>query len=654
MASNPQGPPPPPGGFDPNRPFDPRNRNDPRYDPRLDPANDPRWQREQSRAWRSAQKAQQQVWNDRQRFAAKQQREVLRQQVRTNRAQANAWKQVQRAPSLIGPLLLIAVALVFLLVSSGRISWPALLVWYSHWWPLLLIAIGVLRLMEWGIDRAFRRNSNAPPVRYSIGGGVVFLVVLLAFFGFAAQKGIRTNAHGGIVGFSNGDEFIGFNGNDWKQLLGTKHEQDGVAVSHPIAPNGVLLIDNPRGDVSVTGTSDDGEVHLTVHKEVFTNSDDQAQERLRALDPRFSGADDNLTLSVPAHENDQADLTLLVPAGIRVTVNANHGDIHTGNLKAPIAVTANHGDVDIAAITGGVTVHVNSRNKSLTVHSIAGSLQVEGTGDEINITDVNGGVTVHGEFFGGGRMQHVQGPVEYRTSRVSFTAARLNGEVAFDDHDEFSASEAEGPVTVETRSRNVTLSRIAGEVHVTNSHGRVELVSVPPGGSITVDNHDGDVRVTLPVQARFTLAAETSDGDVSSDFSVAGRNESHGSLNGTVGGGGEALRITTTHGDISVNHNQETALPKPPPPPKLGFGSVPVPPIPPPGTLSPEVRQSLADAQSEVREARKDAQQAAREAAQQAGEAMQQAREKQKEALRLADEARKEAQQKQREAQEKP
>lgn len=637
MATNPPGT--PFGGFDPNRPFNPADRNDPRYDPRLDPSNDPRWQREQSRAWRRAQKAQQDAWRNQQRFAAKQQREVFRQQVRATRAQTNAWRQTQRAPSLIGPLLLILVASVFLLAHSGHVTWPAMLVWYSRWWPLLLIGIGLLRLLEWGIDKAFRRDNSAPPVRYSIGGGVIFLIVLLAFFGVAAQKGIRTDEHGGIIGFSNGDSFVGFNGEDWKQFLGSKHEEDSRAITHAIVATGALVVDNPRGDVSVMGTSDDGLVHVSVHKEVFSNSDDQARDRLRALEPQITGRDDNLTLRVSGRESDSADLTLLVPAGIHVDINANHGDVHASNLKAPVAVTANHGDVDVAAITGAVIAHVNSRNKSLTAHSLAGSLEVQGTGDEVNISDVNGEVKVNGDFFGGGRLQHVLGPVAYRTSHVSFAAARLDGEIAFDDHDEFSASEAVGPVSVETRSRNITLTRISGEVHVTNSHGKVELVAIPPGGAITIDNHDGDVRVTLPVQARFTLAAETSDGDVTSDFSVAGRTDAHGSLNGIVGGGGSALRITTTHGDIAVDHNEETALPMPTAPPKLGFGSMPVPPAPPLAPLPPEARQAVVGA----REQMKQAQQAAQDAAASARDAMKEAQQKQAEARKLAEEARKEA-----------
>ncbi len=48
--------------------------------------------------------------------------------------------------SIAGPLVLIVIGLVFLLRNFGvRIPiWH----WFGHWWPLLLILFGVIRLIE--------------------------------------------------------------------------------------------------------------------------------------------------------------------------------------------------------------------------------------------------------------------------------------------------------------------------------------------------------------------------------------------------------------------------------------------------------------------------------------------------------------------------
>ena len=631
-------------------PFDPTNRNDPRYDPRRDPSNDPRWQREQQRAWSRNAKAQANAAHRQQRFAGRQQRDATRAYLRQQRDVRRAARQSNRAPSLIGPLLLIAFAVVVLFVHNGRIPMPALLGWYSHWWPVLLIGFGVLRVAEWAVDRAFR-GPNQPTVRYTLGGGVVAVVIFLTIFGIAAQGGMHVN----------GDQWnIGFDSNNWNHFLGSRHEQDTPAATHPIAATGALVIDDPRGDVTVTGTSDDGLLHLSTHKEVFTSSDGDARDRLTALEPQFSGSPDNLVLRVNGHENDDADLTVLVPPGVRVSINANRGDVRASNFKAATSVTANRGDVDVAAITGPVSVRVNSQHKSVTAHSIDGTVDVQGTGDEINLTDIQGNVKVGGDFFGGGHLQHISGPVDYGTGRITFSLSSLDGDVTFDDHDEFSARDAVGPFTLKTRSRDLTLTRISGPIDVTNSHGKVDLSAIPPGGSVTVDNHDGDIRLSLPPQAKFTLAAETSDGDVSSNFTVNGGNNGKGQLNGTVSGGGTPVRLTTTHGDIAVDHSGDsTPLPPRPPrlPMKLGFGSIPPPP-PPPGALPAdaqrEVQQAQREAQQQTAQALRESDQTRREALQQAAEAkreaQQQADEVRRDAHQQADEAHREADQARREA----
>ncbi len=649
----------------PPSPFDPTNRNDPRYDPLRDPSSNPQWQRERQKAWSRNAKAQTNAWRDQQRFAAQQQKQATRAYVRQQRDIRRAARSSNRAPSLVGPLVLIGIAIVALLVHNGRVTIPGLVTWYGRWWPVILIGFGVLRVLEWVIDRYTRRDTTAP-VRYSLGGGVIWLVVLMAGIGISLQGGLHVNGN---------DINFGFTGDDWKQWLGSKHEQDTPSASHVIAANGALVIDSSHGDVTVSGISDDGLIHLSTHKDVYTNSDDQARDRLLSLEPQFSGSNDNLTLRVNGNDNDEADLTLLVPPTIRVSVNANHGDVKTNNLKAPTSVTANRGEVDIAAITGPVTVRVNSRGKSVTAHSISGPVDVQGTGDEINLSDIDGPVKVGGDFFGGGRLQHITGPIDYATTRITFALNKLDGEVAFDDKDEFSTEDATGPFTLKTRSRDLTLNHVSGNVDVTNSHGKVDLQSTTPGSIITVVNHDGDVRLTLPQQSKFTLAAETSDGDVNSNFAVIGQTGSRGTLNGTVAGGGTPIRLTTTHGDISVNHNGDGTwlLARPKAVQKLGFGTVPPPP-PPPGALPPEAAQAVAnarqhvlDAQQQIREATKEAvrqtsedrresdqavreaqhesDQAMREALQQADEARRKASQQVAEALHKADQARREAMQ---------
>ena len=627
-----------------NAPFDPTDTNDPRYDASRDPRYDPRWQ-----------KAQQKFFRDQQRAQANQDRAARRAQAAAwraqNRAQREQWKMYwrgQRRTSLIGPLLLIAVGVVFFLIHTGRISPFGFFGWYSHWWPLLLIAIGVLRLAEWAIDRA-RQPEGAPAMRYSVGGGVVFAAVVLACLGLVLHAGGQWRADRNGVGFIMPDWAHG--GMD--HFFGEKHEEDATPMIRDMAPGALLSIDNPHGDVTVTGTSDDGKLHLSVHKEVFANSDSFAMTRLRELTPSLEGSNDSLTLRVPSVESAGADLTLLVPATTRVVLNSNRGDVHVSNLKSALSVTANNGDVEIAAITGAIQIHVNNRRRNLNVRSVTGDVAIDGNGDEVTLSDITGAATVRGDFYGGGHLQRVSGQVEYHSSRSDISMAHLNGELQLDGHD-LTASEVVGPMLVNTRSRNINLEKITGDLKVVNNHGDVDVHVAPPTGTLTVDNQNGNVNVTLPEKAKFTLSAETSDGDAHSDFAGSQTHGGRGILSGPVNGGGVAVRLNTSHGDINISSNSITPLaPMRQSPHVSGFAVPNVPAVPETSdmrqlqqmqrdamdTAAAALRESAQQARENTKASSDEAKQRAREAMEQAREAMRDAREKEKEAARLAREA---------------
>ncbi len=642
--------PPQPGS---DVPYDPTNSNDPRYDPARDPRYNPRWQRDQQQYARDAQRAAQ----GQDRAARRAQAAAWKAQTRAQRDQWKLYLRSQRRTSIIGPLLLIALGVVFYLVHSGRVEVLHFFSWYARWWPVLLIVIGLLRLAEWAFDRA-RQPAGATSLRYSVGGGVVFAVIALSCLGIILHAGGQWRADGNGVGFLmrnwGGSDRMG-------TFFGDKHEEDTPQITRSIAQGGLLSIDNPNGSVTVTGTSDDGKLHLSVHKEVFTSSDSTAVERLRGLTPVLEGADNSVTLHVPAVDGSNADLTLLVPATTRVVLNSNHGDVHLSNLKLPLSVIANNGDVEIAAVSSSVQAHVNNRHRDLNIRSVTGDVTVDGDGDEITITDITGPVTIRGDFVGGGTLQRVNGPVQYHSSRSDISLARLGGELEIDGHD-LSASEAVGPILVKTRSRNITLDRVVGDVQVTNSHGDVDVHVAPPTGTLTVDNQNGNVNVSLPGQAKFTLSAETSDGDTHSDFSFPDTHGGRGVLSGAMNGGGAAVRLNTSHGDINISRNSSTPLPPAPAkPPRVtasdsaaGFERMDPSQMQQLQQIQRDAMESAAaamrDSAKQIGDSQKASQEELRQQLQAAREQVQSAREQARDAMREAKEKQKETDQLAREA----
>jgi DUF4097 and DUF4098 domain-containing protein YvlB len=499
------------------------------------------------------------------------QRRVLKEQARIQRdifrAQRDAYRaqlRGSRRSSIVGPLLLIAVGVIFFLIQTGHMSMRFFWDWYGRYWPLLLIGVGVIMLLEWGWDQYF--HSGEPIRRRSLGGGVFVLLILLGITGI-----FFSGFHNGAFGRS-----FNLNPDNMDEFLGDKHESDQTLTQAFTAGN-TLTIDNPRGDINVSGISDDNQVHIEVHKQVYTRSDSEADSKAQQLSPKVDAEGSNVRITLPSIEGGRADLTITVPAEAPVTVVSNRGDVRVASVKAPVIVTANHGDVTFTAITGPAKARINNGDSSFSAHSVTGPVAIEGRARDLAFSEINGSASMDGEFFGTTHLQHITDNIRFHTSRTDLRLARLDGEIDISPNADLNADQALGPLTLATRNRNITLERVAGDVSVTNRNGSVELTAAPPLGNITVENRNGSVNITLPEPAGFTVQAETTNGDLENDFSLnqQGSDDSNRkSYNGTVGKGGPLVRVNTSQGDITLKKASVAPLPPTPPaPPKISIRS---------------------------------------------------------------------------------
>lgn len=515
--------------------------------------------------------------------------------------QRNQWRaqrdlyRAQRRGSIVGPLLVIGIGVIFLLLQTRRLSSVLFWSWYGRWWPTLLVGFGVILLLEWALDRwlTHRRLLEDPDPatpflgtpRRVLGGGVIFLLLLLIAGGIASSA-VGNGSHSDLFAKS-----FNLNQDNLDEFLGDKHESDET-LAHTIAANASITINNPHGDVFVSGTSPDGQLHLTVHKQVFSRSDEDANHKEVELAPHFDGTDSSLSVTVPSVDGSRADITLMIPGASAIAITANHGDVHVNSLKAALSLTSNHGDTEISDITGGIATHSNSNSGSTSAHNVTGSLAVEGRGHDLTISDVSGTVSINGDFFGTTHLERIRGAVKFHTSRTELQFASLVGEVEISPDSGLTVARAAGPLSLNTRNRNITLDHVSGDCSVTNHNGSVNLTSALPLGNISVENRNGSVDLTLPNNANFTVQADTSNGDLENEFSLpSGGSENHPSLRGTVGAGGPLVRINTTQGDVSLKRSgAATVLVAPPPPP-----TAPAPPSIPP-EASAAIQEALREA----------------------------------------------------------
>src|SRR5580698_3995919 len=292
----------------------------------------------------------------------KYQRRILKDQERARRdyirAQRDAYRyqyQGMRRTSILGPILLVTIGVLFLMVQTGHLESQRLWAWYGRFWPLLLVIAGVILLLEWIFDQFF--HQGPPYYRRRIGGGVFFLLVLFAVSGVGIH-GMREGSRSFMKG-------LNLNQDNLDEFLGDKHESDQT-FNQSFPAGGTLTIDNPRGDITVSGTSDDNQIHISVHKEIYSTSDSDADAKARRLSPSLNESGNTITFTVPPIDGAHADVTITVPA---------------------------------SAITS-ITAHINNGQSSFSAHSVTGPLMIEGRGHDTTLSDLSGPVTISGDFFG--------------------------------------------------------------------------------------------------------------------------------------------------------------------------------------------------------------------------------------------------------------
>ena len=103
-------------------------------------------------------------------FDPKIQRRMMKEQARAQRDMLRAQQQAyryqmrsMRRGSILGPLMVVGIGIVFLLVQTGHIAGRDLWMWYGRWWPALLVGAGLVILLEWVFDQFF--HSDQPQLR---------------------------------------------------------------------------------------------------------------------------------------------------------------------------------------------------------------------------------------------------------------------------------------------------------------------------------------------------------------------------------------------------------------------------------------------------------------------------------------------------------
>jgi DUF4097 and DUF4098 domain-containing protein YvlB len=500
------------------------------------------------------------VYREQQRAAWRAQRDAFR-------AQRYAWKAgatgayAPRVPSIIGPLILVAIGIIALLMYSGHIDASQFWQWYGRWWPLMLIFAGLAMLGEWAIDM-----RSQTPVRR--GGNYVGLLILLAVVGVGASW---THANWSWMHNSFGDN------DDFFNMMGRpQHDLDQQVLNTEVPAGAVIDIENPRGDVSVTA-GDASTVQINAHEVAYAGSDNEAQKIFQAEAAHVTVSGKAVLVKSPGHSSGRVNLSVVVPKSAQVTLNVARGDVTAAGLGAGATITAGHGNVRLSTIQGSVQVHFSNDRGDFSAHQVTGDVTADGRCNDLTLSEIKGKVLLNGDIFGEAHMENLTGPVHLHTSVTDLQFGELPGDMTLND-DDLRVTEAKGPVRVQTHSKNVDLTQIYGDTFVDDRDGNV---SIAPAGPYSVEakinSGHGDMELTLPPNASATVNGSTRNGDIQSEYPLSVSGEESKTVSGKIGAGNAKITVSTDVGDVLIKKG--SGFPATPPPPAVESGqTAPIPP----------------------------------------------------------------------------
>jgi len=456
-----------------------------------------------------------------------------------------------RRPSLAGPVLLIAIGVVFLIgnIRPELISWELV----AKYWPVVLVGWGLLRLIEvlyWWL-------SSKPLPRAGISGGEWVLAVFICFLG----AGISAAYHYAprLPPLLIRGKTVELFGEAYDYPLSAKHAAAGVRR---------IVVENPRGNTRITG-SDAPEIQLSGRKTIRTFSRQLADrlDRATAVEIRVEGAEAIVRFRsdepLPGTERSgpvtppparvSADVELAVPRAVAVQASGRYGDFDILHLDGDVEITSDNAGVRLQNIGGNVRVDLR-RSDVVRAIQVRGGVTLASRGSDVELEEVNGPVEINGYYSGDLRFRKLAGPVVFQSGNTELRLARLPGQLHMDLGD-LTGSNLDGPVRFRARSRDVRLEDFTQGLDLSVDRGDLELLPRRlPLPRINATTETGDVVLVLPAGARFELEAVADRGQVNNEFgpplvvSAEGRGAT---VKGTTGRGPK-ISLRTHRGAITI------------------------------------------------------------------------------------------------------
>lgn len=379
--------------------------------------------------------------------------------------------------------------------------------------------------------------SSGGPAQFRVGlRKVVFLSGEERAKEFASRIRVRTGLVGSTLRISTnreevaaGNNAVGFETHLEIQVpsgtpVKVRNEHGALAVSD-VGPSeleasfGELRAERVAGNATLKNRH--GDVAASGIQGVLTLSSRYGDVELRDLQERA------------LVEVEHGDVSAKGVSGL--ALDLKYGDLDAEDVRGDIEVRGEHNGVRVSGVTGRAAIEASYQDMDLA--KVAGDVSVKAEHSEVRVTGARGAVSVETSF-DDVSLADIDGPVEVGIEHGGLHAERLaRGVKARVSGDDVVLDSFRGPVTIEARRAGVRL-----------------VPDGPLASPVSVSTANGDIRLEVPAGSRFDLDVTAEAGEIGME-GVPGlimTESAKGRVTAKVGGGGDAVKLHTDHGDVKL------------------------------------------------------------------------------------------------------
>lgn len=293
---------------------------------------------------------------------------------------------------------------------------------------------------------------------------------------------------------------------------------------------GTLIIDSDRGSIEIK-TVEENEVKVSVIYEADVMSEQKAESIFEDFVVDFSQKGNNVIISgkvdkdllgiFDGNNRLRIKYKVTVPERFNAELATAGGSIIVGDLHGKLQAKTAGGSLDFGNITGKVDGK-----------TAGGSIKMQSAGDDVDLKTAGGSITV--------------GPVNGDAEAITSGGSVRIGEVS-------------GTLVAHTSGGSISIDGVGGSIDAKASGGSIRAsVTEQPKDDCQLTTSGGSISVSLPENIGLNIKARTYGGKVSTDLPITVRGEiSKSHIEGTLNGGGPAMILETSGGNISITKSKE-------------------------------------------------------------------------------------------------